>query len=108
MCNKPAQGNALGKVSERESPERATERRAPIVPPFQGSPPRRSSTQSVALGWLVGGPLALKSSHAGSEFGGEVVALAHAFHKRGEQGDDALDIAQIDHLDDAVHVAQRQ
>ena len=63
MRNKPAQGNALGRVNEkRRSPEGAAQRaRRGFIPPFQGLSSGRSPTQGVALGWLVGGPLALKN-----------------------------------------------
>ena len=54
--HKPAQGNALGNPPRKPpSPERAEQG----VPPFQGLGYFSSSTQGVALGWLVCAPLAL-------------------------------------------------
>ena len=57
------EGNALGlRIEKRASPERA-EQFPPqrIVSPLQGSVALGRWTQGVALGWLVAGPLALKS-----------------------------------------------
>jgi len=58
-ANKPAQGNALGTPSKkRQSPERA----AHLVAPFQGFVREGRFSQGVALGWLVAGPLALRTA----------------------------------------------